>query len=159
MRSDLPSAAAVAHVRADRPLAGSAGERAWRGLALIDGCLWYGRLGGLTRRPRARFDPDALVLVEPDGAEAAYEWDNHANAAAPAAASEWHLEGIAPSRYSGAEVSLHVGRQTAGHATSIRLAEGGWRHTLWEELPALAAYLAATPSARVDWLIPNASPR
>lgn len=107
------------------------------------------------RRPRARFDPDALVLVAPDGNEAAFKWDDHANAAAPRSASAWHLQGIVPGSYNTAAVWLHSGHEVSGYNTSRRLAGTGWGDILWEELPALAAYLAATPAARAGLANPG----
>lgn len=140
-------AAAIVRRQAGAHPFGSHAEQAWRGLELIDGRLWYGRPARLLRRSRARFDPAALVLVDPDGTEAAFMWDDHANAAAPHPAATWHLQGIAPSRYNTGAVWLHVGRETSGYTTSRRLAGAGSGDILWDELPALAAYLAATPAA------------
>lgn len=151
----LLAAAAIAWLQAGRQPSGSHAEQAWRGLELIDRRLWYDRQPRLLRRPSARFDPDALVLVDPDGSEAAFTWDDHANAAAPRTASTWHLEGVRPSRYNTAVVWLHVGREATGDRTSRRLAGWGWSDTLWEELPALAAYVAATPAARAGLADPD----
>lgn len=148
-------AAAIVRLQPGRRPSGWRAEQAWRGLELIDGRLWYGRQARVLRRSRARFDADGFVLVDPDGNEAAFSWDDHANAAAPRAASTWRLLGIPPSRYNAAAVWLHVGRGTGGYTTSRRLAGRGWGDILWDELPALAAYLAATPVARAGLADPG----
>ena len=112
-----------------------------RGLELLDGRLWYGRWSALTNRPRARFDPDALVLVDAAGVETAYRWDDHA--ASPTARPQvaWRLVGVPPSRNNRGGMTLYAGEEH-------RSLSGGWTDALWAELPALAAYLGATPAAR-----------
>src|SRR5687767_15622022 len=52
-------------------------DRRWDGLEIRKARLWFGQRRRLTSQPRARFDPDALVLVEKDGRETRLLWDDH----------------------------------------------------------------------------------
>lgn len=132
----------------------------WRGLELVDGRLWFGMVGLMFRKPRVRFEPEGLVLVEHGGDETCYRWDDHVAAATHVApASQWELKGIPPSRVSMAALQLKFGRKTYGYSVRRRLATQWWRSALglvpWQELPALVVYLAATPSARAGLGLPD----
>ena len=129
------------------------GARSWRGLELCDGRLWYGGRAAVASSPRARLDPDALVVAGEDGSEAAHRWDDHAAAASPSPAAVWHLRGAGPRPLAMAAVWLVEGRDPTGPGR--RLATQGWSGAPWVELPALADYLAATPAARAGLAHPE----
>jgi len=122
-------------------------EPTWRTLRLVDGRLWIGDRPRFLRRPRARLEPDVLALVDPDGFEAGYRWDDYVVDVKPLAQG-WRLHGARPSRGSIAAVWLLVGDGSSKPATRRRLAGRPLVNMVWEEIPALAAYLATTPTAR-----------
>ncbi len=136
-------------VRARRSVYGGDAQTAWRGLAVIDGRLWHGTPGLVRARPRVRLETAGLICVGAVGSEVLYRWDDHVDGCAnPPPTQQWKLQGVAPSRYNTAAVWLQTGREPSGFTRCERLAGGSWGDARWEELPALAAYLAATPGAR-----------
>lgn len=123
----------------------------WRDLELIDDRLWYGPIHRIMQRPRARFDADALVIVDRTGSERRYKWVDHAKGSSSLPTAErWELYGLPPSRTSFAAVYLGIGDEFRGYSYSRRLAGLRWPNMAgWEEVPALAAYISVTPAAQV----------
>jgi hypothetical protein len=120
----------------------------WKGFRIHDGRLWYGTPSRYARRPAARFEPDGVVFVAHDGSEWLLRWPDHSAAGAPLSPSTWGLHGVRPYRGSFGQVRLDGPVAGGGAHRSLRLADRGWGDVLWQEVPALAAYLAATPLAR-----------
>jgi hypothetical protein len=133
-----------------------AGEGPWRGLELVEDRLWYGRVGRLLRRPRLRLEPDALVLVEASGSGTRYRWDDHVGAPTPTQAGRWwRIEGMGRTRTSPASLWLEAAWEDSPYPVRRWLAGRGLADAPWEELPALCAFVAATPAARAGLADPH----
>jgi hypothetical protein len=161
-RAALASSASAADGAPDR----------WRGLEVRNGRLWFGPLSRLSSRPRLRFDPDALVLVDKSGRETRHLWDDHdagsgedANAHATATwnadvETPWYLEEPGPARRAASRWRLRGRPRTGRNRPAVVVLGVGRGDEASEQLlaateplataevPALATYLAVTPKAR-----------
>jgi hypothetical protein len=120
----------------------------WRGFVLRDDRLWYRPPSGRNRRPGLRFEPEALVVVEP-----VYEqpllWDEGETPDEDLAGPRptWGLHAIPRARGNWPALRVTIGSAaTGGNSSQVRLRAGARRQT--GVLPALCSYLSTTPEAR-----------
>lgn len=126
------------------------GRDRWRGFAVLDGRLWYRPPSGRSRRAGLRFEPDALVVVEPgdDTTERRLAWDDGEKPGERLVRPAWSLHALPRGRGNRVAFRLTVARTAAlpGAPHQLRLRAGALPPS--DELPALCRYLSGTPPAR-----------
>jgi hypothetical protein len=120
------------------------GRGRWRGFVVVAGRLWYRPPSDRSRRAGLRFEPGALVVVEPEGTEHALGWDDGEMPGEQLARPAWSLHALPRGRGSWAAFRVTIG--SGGAARQVRLRSGARPPS--DELPALCRYLVATPEAR-----------
>jgi hypothetical protein len=125
-------------------MSGRAGRGHWRGFAVVEDRLWYRPPSDRSRRPGLRFEPDTLVVVEPDGAERPLRWDDGEKPGEQLVRPAWSLHAMPRGRGSWAAFRITIGARR--DARQVRLRSGTRPPSV--ELPALCRYLVATPEAR-----------
>lgn len=136
----------------DRTRARARGRSRWRGFGLVGDRLWYRAPSGRSRRPGLRFEPDALVVVEPGGTEHPLSWDDGETPGEGRAHPAWSLHALPRGRGTRVAFRLSLASSAVGGQPGrtaprhLRLASGIRPPS--DALPALCRYLAATPAAR-----------
>jgi hypothetical protein len=126
-------------------MSGRAGRTHWRGFAVGDDRLWYRPPSDRSRRPGLRFEPDALVVVDPDPmVEFRLPWDDGERPDEHLVRPAWSIHAIPRGRGSWAAFRVTIGAGTG--ARQIRLRSGTRPPS--DELPALCRYLVTTAEAR-----------
>jgi hypothetical protein len=112
---------------------------------VIDDRLFYRPPSARSRRPGLRFEPDALVVVDPDPmAEIQLPWDDGEKPGEQLVRPAWSLHALPRGRGGWAAFRVTIGAGSA--ARQVRLRSGARPPA--GELPALCRYLVATPEAR-----------
>jgi hypothetical protein len=133
-------------------MSGRAGRTHWRGFAVAEDRLWYRPPSQRSRRPGLRFEPDALVVVDPDPmVEIPLPWDDGERPGEQLVRPAWSLHAVPHGRGNWAAFRVTIGGGSA--ARQVRLRSGTRPPS--DELPALCRYLVATPEARAGLADPR----